>query len=54
MTLQSFVDADIGGDMDSSKSTSRYIYIIGGTTVNWMSRIQKCVSLSSIEADMWQ
>ena len=54
VTLQSFVDADIGGDMDSSKSTSRYIYIIGGTTVNWMSRIQKCVSLSSIEADMWQ
>ena len=54
VTLHGFVDADLCGDVDSSKSTSRYIYIIGGTTVNWMSRIQKCVSLSSIEADMWQ
>ena len=25
MTLQSFVDADLCGDVDSSKSTSRYI-----------------------------
>ena len=51
VTLQGFVDADLGGDVDSSKSTSGYIYNIGGTTVSWMSRIQKCVSLSSTEAE---
>ena len=46
-----FVDADLGGDVYSSKSTSGYIYTIGGTTLSWMSRLQKCVSLSSIEVE---
>ena len=40
-----FVDDDRGGDVDSSKSTSGYIYTIGGIAVSWMSRLQKCVSL---------
>ena len=51
MTLQGFVDADLGGDVGSSKSTSGYIYTISGTAVSWMSRLQKCVSLSSTEAE---
>ena len=45
------MDADLGWDVDSSKSTSGYMYTIGGTTVSWMSRHQKCVSLSSTEAE---
>ena len=51
MTLQGFVDADLCGDVDSSKSTSGYIYTIGGTAVSWMSTLQKCVSLSSTNAE---
>ena len=51
VTLQGFVDADLGGDVDSSRSISGYIYTIGGTTVSWMSRLHKCVSLSSTEAE---
>ncbi|KAF3680275.1 putative disease resistance RPP13-like protein 1-like [Capsicum annuum] len=47
--LQGFVDADLSGDVDSSMSTSGYIYTIGGTAVSWMSRLQKCVALSSTE-----
>uniref|UniRef100_A0A3Q7J6L7 Reverse transcriptase Ty1/copia-type domain-containing protein n=1 Tax=Solanum lycopersicum TaxID=4081 RepID=A0A3Q7J6L7_SOLLC len=39
VTLQGFMDADLGGDVDSSKSTSGYIYTIGGTAVSWMSRL---------------
>ena len=45
------MDADLGGDVDSSKITSGYVYTIGGTTVKWMSRLQKCVSLSSTEVE---
>ena len=45
------MDANLGGDVNSSKSTSRYIYTIGGTAVSWMSRLQKCVSVSSTEAE---
>uniref|UniRef100_A0A3Q7H5T9 Reverse transcriptase Ty1/copia-type domain-containing protein n=1 Tax=Solanum lycopersicum TaxID=4081 RepID=A0A3Q7H5T9_SOLLC len=51
VTIQRFVDNDIGGDVDSIKSTSEYIYTIGGTAVSWISRLQKCVSLSSTEAE---
>ena len=51
MTLQGFVDADLGGDVYSSKSTSGCIYTIGGIAVSWMSRLQKCVSLSSTKAE---
>uniref|UniRef100_A0A3Q7GE39 Reverse transcriptase Ty1/copia-type domain-containing protein n=1 Tax=Solanum lycopersicum TaxID=4081 RepID=A0A3Q7GE39_SOLLC len=51
VTLQGFMDADLGGDVDSTKSTSGYIYTIGGIAVSWMSRLQKCVSLSSTEAE---
>ena len=45
------MDTSLGGDVDSSKSASGYIYTIGGTTVSWMLRLQKCVSLSSAEAE---
>ena len=45
------MDADLGGDVESSKSTSWYIYNIGGTAVSWMYRLQKCVSLSSTEVE---
>ena len=45
------MDADLGGDVDSSKSTSGYIYTIGVTAVRWISRLQKCVSLSSTKAE---
>ncbi|XP_069152760.1 secreted RxLR effector protein 161-like [Solanum lycopersicum] len=51
MTIQDFVDSDLGGDVDSIKSTSKYIYTIGGIVVTWMYRLQKCVSLSSTEAE---
>ncbi|PHT75443.1 hypothetical protein T459_18965 [Capsicum annuum] len=49
--LQSFVDANLGGDVDSSKRTSDYIYTIGGRVVSWMSKLQKCISLLSTEAE---
>ena len=39
VNLQGFVDADLGGDVDSSKSTSGYIYTIGGAEVSWISRL---------------
>ena len=43
------MDADLGEDVDSRKSTSGYIYTICGTTMSWIPRLQKCVSLYSTE-----
>ena len=45
------MDANLSEDVDSSKSTSRYIYTIDGTAVSWMSKLQKCVALSSTKAE---
>uniref|UniRef100_A0A3Q7J7L7 Reverse transcriptase Ty1/copia-type domain-containing protein n=1 Tax=Solanum lycopersicum TaxID=4081 RepID=A0A3Q7J7L7_SOLLC len=46
VTQQGFINADLYGDVDSSKCTSGYVYTIGGTTVSWMSRLKQCVSVS--------
>ena len=49
--LQGYVDADNGGDIDSTKSTTGYVYTFGGTAICWVSKLQKIVSLSSCEAE---
>ena len=32
--LQGYVDADMVGDKDNRRSTTGYVFIVGGTTVN--------------------
>ncbi|GJR23453.1 hypothetical protein Tco_0971980 [Tanacetum coccineum] len=44
-------DLDYEGCLDSGKSTTGYVFTVGGTTVSWMSRIQKCVAMSTTEAE---
>ena len=39
VVLQGFVDADLSGDVDFSKSTYEYIYTIDGTAVSWMFKL---------------
>ena len=49
MGLQGYVDANIAGDVDGRKSTTGYVYILGGTTISWVSNLQKIVALSTTE-----
>jgi hypothetical protein len=37
-------------DKDRRRSTTGYVFTVGGTTVSWISKLQKVVSLSTIEA----
>ncbi len=46
-----FSDSDWAGDVDDRKSTSGYIFQVGGTSVSWKSRKQSCVALSTAEAE---
>jgi hypothetical protein len=46
-----YSDADWGGDVNDYKSTSGYIFQIGGTAVSWRSKKQTCVALSTAEAE---
>jgi hypothetical protein len=51
MFLQGCVDSYMASDKDSRRRTTGYVFTIGGTTVSWISKMQKVVSLSIIEAE---
>ena len=49
--LVGYADADWEGDCNDYKSTSGYVFQIGGTAVTWKSKKQSCVALSIAEAE---
>ncbi|XP_076930795.1 uncharacterized protein LOC143595730 [Bidens hawaiensis] len=49
--LRGYSDADLGGCKKTFKSTTGYVFTVGGTAVCWMSRLQKSVALSTTEAE---
>jgi hypothetical protein len=49
--LQGYVDSYMVGDKDNRRSTTGYVFTIGGTTVSWISKLQKVVLLSTTEAE---
>jgi len=51
LKLEGFVDADLAGDVDSRKSTTGYVYTLGGTAVSWSSTLQKIIALLTTEAE---
>lgn len=46
-----YSDADWAGDINDRKSTSGYMFQIGGTAISWRSKKQSCVALSTAEAE---
>jgi hypothetical protein len=50
-TLVGYSDADWAGDPDSRKSTTGYLFTIGGVPVSWKSKKQATVALSTAEAE---
>ncbi|XP_064403839.1 uncharacterized protein LOC135349261 [Halichondria panicea] len=48
--LIGYSDADWAGDCNDYKSTTGYMFQIGGTAVTWKSKKQSCVALSTAEA----
>jgi hypothetical protein len=40
----------MAGDKDSRRRTIGYVFTIGGTTISWISKLQKVFSLSTTEA----
>ncbi|KAK9050872.1 hypothetical protein SSX86_030160 [Deinandra increscens subsp. villosa] len=51
VVLKGYADADLGGCKQSYKSTTGYVFTVGGTAISWMSRLQKSVALSTTEAE---
>lgn len=50
-TLVGYCDANWGNDINTRKSTSGYIFYLGGGVVSWSSKRQATVALSSTEAE---
>ena len=46
-----YTDSDFQGDIDSSKSTSGYVFTLNGGAICWRSVKQTCVVESAIEAE---
>jgi hypothetical protein len=44
-------DADLGGNADSSKSTTGYIVLMSGAAISWQSKLQFIVAKSITEAE---
>ena len=49
--LVGYTDADMAGEVDTRKSTSGYLITFSGGAVSWQSKLQKCVALSTTEAE---
>lgn len=55
--LNCFSDSDYGGDPETRKSTRGFVFNFGFGAISWSSQLQKCVTLSSTEAEYvagWQ
>ena len=48
--LTGFCDADYGGDLDTHRSRSGYIFKFGSRLIAWNSQGQKCTAQSTTEA----
>ena len=51
LKLQGYVNADFAGDIDSRKSTTMFVFTLGGTAISWVSNLQKIVTLSTTKAE---
>ena len=46
IVLQGYVDEYIASDNDSMRINTGYVFTMGGTTVSWILKLQKVLSLS--------
>lgn len=49
--LEGYTNSDMVGDLDSRKSTFRHLFTFAQGATSWQAKLQKCVSLSIIEAE---
>jgi len=50
--LEGYSDSDWGGDLDTRRSTTGYLYMVLGGLVSWKCKLQRLVTVSSTEAEL--
>jgi len=48
-----YVDADLGGDKDTRRSTTGFLMLINSAPTSWYSKLQHCVSVSIAESEYY-
>ena len=51
LKLKDYVDANFAGNINSRKSTTEFVFTLGGTAIFCASNLQKIVTLSTTEAE---
>ncbi len=46
-----YCDADWGGDLEDRRSTTGFVFMIGGGAISWNSKRQPTITLSTTEAE---
>ena len=49
--LHGYVDASWGDNLDSRKSTTGYVFFLNGGPISWVSKLQRTIALSTVEAE---
>ena len=49
--IEGFIDANMAKDLDGRKSTFDFLFTFAWGAISWQSKLQNCVSLSTIEAE---
>ena len=52
LCILGYADADWAGDATTRKSTSGFIFTAAGAAIAWRSQAQRCVALSTAEAEL--
>jgi len=50
-SIEGFCDSDWAGCVDTRQSTSGFVWMMGGGTICWRSKLQTIIALSSMEAE---
>jgi len=51
ISLQGYVDADMACDRDNRRSTTGYVFTVGGTNISLVSKFQSFVALSMMKVE---
>ena len=51
LSVKGYTNSDYARDLDKQRSTSSYVFMLARGAMSWRSRLQNCITQSTIEAE---